>query len=80
MARRDLSTQTEAQAARVLARLREGPATTVELREELDVMHPAGRVRQLREHHTILMAWVHRPTAAGVLHRVGMYVLQPVEA
>ena len=36
------------QRARILARLRIGPATTQELRDELCTMHPAGRIMELR--------------------------------
>lgn len=42
------------QRARILARLRIGPATTQELRDELCIMHPAGRVLELRQRNEIL--------------------------
>ena len=42
------------QRARILARLRIGPATTQELRDELRIMHPAGRVLELRQRNEIL--------------------------
>lgn len=37
------------QRARILARLRIGPATTLQLRNELHVMHPAARIMELRD-------------------------------
>ena len=36
------------QRARILARLRNGPATTLQLRNELHAMHPAARIMELR--------------------------------
>jgi hypothetical protein len=42
------STSTADQRQRILERLRLGPATTIELREELDVMAPAPRIHELR--------------------------------
>ena len=36
------------QRARILSRLRIGPATTLQLRNELHIMHPGGRVHELR--------------------------------
>ena len=71
-----LSTDTEAQVQRVLARLQTGPATTLDLRVELDVIHPAGRVAELRKRgHSISTFMVDRQTAAGAWHKVGMYRL-----
>ena len=43
-----ISSPTATQRARILARLRIGPATTQELRDELRTMHPAGRIMELR--------------------------------
>jgi hypothetical protein len=70
------STATERQVARALARLRRGPATTLELRGEEDILHPAGRIKTLRDRgYTILMRRVEKPTDAGDVHRVGLYSL-----
>ena len=69
-----LGSATEEQVARVLARLQRGPATTLQLREEEDVLHPAGRVKQLRGRgHDIVTVLVDRQTTSGTWHRVGMY-------
>lgn len=63
------------QRERVLARLRDGPASTLDLRREQDVLSPAGRVRELRNMgYNIVTQWVQRPTDGGLLHRVGLYV------
>ena len=43
-----ISSPASVQRARILARLRIGPATTLQLRNELHVMHPGGRVHELR--------------------------------
>jgi hypothetical protein len=70
------STSTERQLERTLSRLRRGPATTLELRREEDILHPAGRIKTLRERgHTILMRRVEQQTDCGDMHRVGLYAL-----
>ena len=68
---------TEAQRQRLLAALRRSPVTTIEARRDLDILHPAGRVKELRhnEGHQILTAWSYEPTDCGKLHRVARYVL-----
>lgn len=43
------STSGAAQRQRLLERLQEGPANTVELRRDLNIMMPAARVKELRE-------------------------------
>lgn len=66
----------------LLAALRMGFAiSTLEARTLLDILHPAGRVKELRdEGHNILTLWTDAPTEAGELHRVGVYLLARVEA
>ena len=53
-----------------------GRATTLELRSKLDVLHPAGRIKELRRRDWQIQTIpeVH-PTDCGKLHRVGVYVL-----
>lgn len=64
-----------AQRERVLALLRNGPASTSDLRAE-QVMHPGGRVMELRrEGYKIVTTWRHVPDHEGVIHRQGVYVL-----
>lgn len=49
--------------------------TTEEARRELDVMHPAGRIRELRaDGWQIVTFWERFPTAGGRLHRMARYV------
>lgn len=69
----------EGQRARLLEALKSGPLTTIEIRHELDIMMPAARIFELRHGggHNIEKIWVDRPTAAGNMHRVALYVLKP---
>lgn len=65
-----------AQRQRLLEALRHGPVTTIQARDELNVMHPAGRVNELRDQgHTIIteMQWL--VDAAGRKHKAGKYFL-----
>jgi hypothetical protein len=67
---------TEAQCARALKRMRDGPVTTYELRRKHDIYDPPSRVLQLRKHgHEITTLWQRVRTEAGVVHRVGQYCL-----
>lgn len=51
--------------------------TTLEARRHLDILHPAGRVMELRRAGLkILTLWQTATTEAGEQHRVAMYVLQ----
>lgn len=66
----------ESQRQRILAWLRiHHTLTTLQAREELDVLHPAGRVMELRKKgHNIITHWTVEDTAKGA-HRVARYVL-----
>lgn len=65
-----------AQRARLLEALRSGPLSTLEARRELDVLHPAARVQELRERgHPITTTWTFEATPCGERHRVARYVL-----
>lgn len=44
-----LETTTEAQRARLLARVQEGPIDTLSARTELNILHPAARIQELRD-------------------------------
>lgn len=72
-----LSADLPSQRNRLLQRLRSGPATTLELRCELDILMPAARIYELRHNagHNIILDWVYVDTDLGT-HRVGRYVLQ----
>lgn len=49
--------------------------TTQDLRQELDIMHPAGRVKELRARgYDIQTHWDNYPTACGKKHRMARYV------
>ncbi len=76
MTRAALDTTTAAQRQRLLAALRHAPITTLAARKTLDVLHPAGRVMELRKAgHEIITHWTHEHTAANVPHRVARYIL-----
>ncbi len=67
-----------AQQRTVLEALRPAPAgcTTIELREGHNIMHPAGRVKELRERgFNILTVWDYTENAQGHKHRNARYVL-----
>ena len=65
------------QRARLLRHLKHhGRLTTIAARTELDVMHPAARVMELRERGwRIVTRWTVATTPAGNRHRVGEYHL-----
>ncbi|POZ52988.1 helix-turn-helix domain-containing protein [Methylovulum psychrotolerans] len=74
------STENHAQRERILAWLLTKSLSTAEARRELDIMHPAGRVQELREQgHNIVTHWV-VDTGGKVNHRVASYVLLSKEA
>ena len=60
-----------AQRTRILEWLRRESLTTLQAREHLDVMHPAGRVKELRKQgFNILTYWTIENS-----HRIARYVL-----
>ena len=66
-----------AQRARILAHLRAGrPLTTIQARRELDTLHPAARVMELRRAGwSIATTWAREETDAGQVHRIARYAL-----
>lgn len=69
------------QRLRLLERLRIAPVDTITARRELDVMHPAARIMELKKRgNKIDTVRVGRPTDCGKVHSVALYVLQPVGA
>ncbi|MFT4059799.1 MAG: helix-turn-helix domain-containing protein [Legionella sp.] len=49
--------------------------STIEAREKLGVLHPCGRVKELRaKGYLIETHWTNEPDANGVIHRVGLYI------
>lgn len=65
-----------AQRNRILDFLRIRPLDTLTARKELDVMHPAARVMELRKRgFGIITIEIDRPSDCGKIHRVACYVL-----
>ncbi|MCX7067676.1 MAG: hypothetical protein NTW85_08310 [Methylococcales bacterium] len=61
----------EAQRTRILEHLRRDSLTTLQAREHLDIMHPAGRVMELRKQgFNIMTYWTNEAK-----HRIARYVL-----
>jgi hypothetical protein len=65
------------QRSRLLAHLRcTGSVSTLEARGELKIMHPAGRIQELRQRgYPIKTVRITLPDSTGRLHRVARYVL-----
>lgn len=66
------------QQARLLKHFEACPRlSTIEAREQYGILHPCGRVMELRKKgHRIDTHWISAPDTNGVLHRVGLYVYQ----
>lgn len=51
--------------------------STMQARDDYGILHPSGRVMELRKNgHIIQTHWISEPDANGVTHRVGLYVYQ----
>jgi hypothetical protein len=75
MQNNNYSTDLPSQRQRILNWLRIRPLTTIQARKELDVMHPAARIQELRGHgHNIITHWTTSDTGKA-RHRVACYVL-----
>lgn len=60
--------------------LEKGNITTDQARGHLDVMHPAGRIKELREAgYLIITIWITWTSIYEIKHRVAKYVLQQKE-
>ena len=65
------------QGTRLLEALRWFPVSTFEARKHLDVMHPAGRVQELREQGNEIDTLRHTlPSDIGKPHSIAVYVLR----
>ena len=65
-----------AQRNRLLSELRQRALTTLQAPRELDVLHPAARVMELRrDGFSIERTWAHDETSEGYRHRVARYHL-----
>lgn len=52
-----------------------GSLTTQDIRQDLDIMHPAGRIKELRARgFDIRTVWGSYPTTCGKKHRMARYV------
>lgn len=64
------------QRVRLMEALRPFPLSTIEIRRHLDIMHPAGRVQELREEgHEIQTVRTREFSEVGLPHNVARYVL-----
>lgn len=69
------------QRLRLLERLKVAPVDTITARRELDVMHPAARIQELKQRGNLIdTVRVGRPTDCGKVHRIALYVLLPGES
>lgn len=60
----------------ILDTLRERSLTTIEARERFGIMHPGGRVLELRKQgYNIITHWANENDASGQIHRVAHYIL-----
>lgn len=67
---------THSQQIRLLQNLRDRDLTTSEARRELDIMHPAARVQELREKGQVIYTlWTSEKTSSGRTRRLARYVL-----
>lgn len=65
------------QRQRLLRSLEARPVSTLHARGPLDVMHPGGRIMELRRMgHQIDTVWIEAETDCGKKHRVALYVLR----
>lgn len=72
-----LSSDNESQRQRLMAYLLANHSiNTLEARKQLDVFHPAGRIKELKdkEGYNIVTTWEHIETDKGE-HRIGRYTL-----
>lgn len=65
------------QRSRLLSALQLFPVSTFEARKYLDVMHPAGRVQELRACGWLIdTLWLTEVSDVGKPHRIGLYVFR----
>jgi hypothetical protein len=76
--KRFYSNAIRSQQARILKHFEECPRlSTIEAREQYGILHPSGRVMELRKKgHRIDTHWISAPDTNGVPHRVGLYIYQ----
>ncbi|MES2353280.1 MAG: helix-turn-helix domain-containing protein [Pseudomonadota bacterium] len=65
------------QRSRLLVAIRQFPISTFEARKFLDIMHPAGRIMELRKCGWLIdTLWISEPSDIGKLHRIAVYLLR----
>ncbi|HAT8370927.1 helix-turn-helix domain-containing protein [Legionella pneumophila serogroup 1] len=66
----------ESQQARILSHFKICPRlSTIEARNKYGILHPGGRMMELRKKgHIIHTHWIYETDSNGVHHRVGLYV------
>ena len=70
------SNDAHSQRMRLLAKLREANVSTTDARRELDIMHPAARVQELREQGNIInTVKIAEFTASHRIRHIARYVL-----
>ncbi|HEY8160108.1 MAG TPA: helix-turn-helix domain-containing protein [Methylobacter sp.] len=75
MPKKNYSTDLNQQCAMLLAWLQTATITTLQAREELDILHPAARIQELRDRgHNIITHWTTSDTSKAK-HRVACYAL-----
>ncbi|WP_417584626.1 helix-turn-helix domain-containing protein [Nitrincola sp.] len=58
-----------------------GHVSTIEARNNLNILHPAGRIQELRESgHVILLTWEWQNDHEGRPHKIGRYHYMGVRA
>lgn len=67
----------EQQRQDLLEALKERDVSTIDARDDLNIMHPAGRIKELREEgHNITIKLIWQDDKAGRPHRIGLYHLE----
>ena len=69
-----LPSNAHSQREQILNWLRREPLTTLQARKELDIMHPAARVQELRKQHNIITHWT-TDDSGKRQRRIACYVL-----
>ena len=73
--KQDHPNSAQSQRHRILKWLHSATITTLQARQELDIMHPAARVKELREQgHNIVTHWTTEDTGRGK-HHIACYAL-----
>jgi hypothetical protein len=68
--------RTKSQRERLLKWLQKRPITTFQAVEKLNIVRPAARICELRQHgHNIITHWTYAKNDSGYMHRIGQYVL-----